>query len=306
LGAIVVASLLLGACYLYSASAVQSIEQVYPAEGRFVTVEGTRLHYTDKGRGDAIVLVHGASANLWDFEASIAPRLARTHRVVAFDRPGYGYSDRPDGRWVDPAHQARLLREALSELGVGHSILVGHSLGGAIVLAYALDYPDATGGIVLISGAAYPWKGGVAWTNHMATWPVLGSLFASTFVVPAANIMLEDAIEEVFAPNSPTPDYSERARVALALRPGPFRSSAEDVLRLSPYLEVQSQRYQNLSMPLMLISGKEDTIVPAWNHAHRLAALLPQARLVELERTGHTPHHVHPERVADLIAEFAR
>lgn len=304
-GAIGLPSLLLGAMYLYSAWAVQSAEHAHPPAGEFVTVEGSRLHYVDRGRGTTVVLVHGASASLVDFQASIAPRLARSHRVIAFDRPGYGYSERPDGDWVDPAHQARLLRKALDALGVHRAVLVGHSLGGAIVLAHALDYPEATAGVTLLGGTAYPWEGGVALANQVANWPLLGPLFTSTVVSPVGQLMIERAVAEVFAPNSPTPGYVERTGTALALRPASFRASAEDVLRMSPYLEQQSRRYADLKIPLLLITGDDDRIVPASNHAHRLVALLPQARLVEFEETGHAPHHVHVERVSELITGLA-
>lgn len=305
LGVVGLPSVLLAACYLYTAWSVHALERAHPPAGRFVQVEGTRLHYVDRGRGHPVVLVHGASASLTDFRASITPQLAATHRVIAFDRPGYGYSERPDGDWVDPAHQARLLRKALAALGIERATLVGHSLGGAIVLAHALDYPQATSGVILLGGAAYPWKGGVAWPNHAARVPVLGKLFASTLVVPAGKLLLEQAVAEVFAPNRPTRGYVERTGAALALRPDPFRASAEDVLRMSPYLELQSRRYAGLSLPLLLITGDDDRIVPAWNHAHRLVALLPHARLVELAATGHAPHHVHTEQVAGLIAGFS-
>lgn len=298
-------TLLLGALYLYSAWASRAAVEAHPPHGRFVDVEGVRLHYLDVGTGPAIVLIHGASTTLQDFEASILPLLAKTYRVIAFDRPGYGYSSRPAGPWLDPARQARLLHEALLEIGVERSVLVGHSLGGAIVLAYALNHPQATAGVVLIGGAAYPWEGGVAWTNHVANLPVFGPLFASTLVFPLGQLLLDGAVKEVFAPNSPPPDYIERTGIVLALRPESFQASAEDVLRLSPYLEQQSHRYGTFAQPLLLITGDSDSVVPAWNHAHRLVRLLPQARLVELEATGHAPHHVHPEAVTTLITDFA-
>lgn len=298
-------TLLSGTFYLYSAVATHSAEKAYPPHGRFVEVEGVRFHYVDAGTGPAIVLIHGASTTLRDFEASILPLLARAHRVIAFDRPGYGYSSRPAGPWLDPARQARLLHEALSQIGVERPVLVGHSLGGAIVLAYALNHPHATAGIVLIGGAAYPWEGGVAWTNQVANLPLIGPFFTSTLVFPLGQLLFDSAVKEVFAPNPPPPDYIERTGIVLALRPESFQASAEDVLRLSPYLERQSRLYAVLAPPLLLITGDSDGIVPAWNHAHRLARLLPQAKLVELEATGHAPHHVHSEAVTALIADFA-
>jgi pimeloyl-ACP methyl ester carboxylesterase len=298
-------TLVLLAGYLYSANEWNAIEATYPPQGQFVDVTGTRLHYTDKGKGPVIVLLHGASTTLADYEASITPKLVRNYRVIAFDRPGYGYSERPQGDWMNPARQAALVHGALRTLGVDKATIVGHSLGGAVALAYVLEYSETASGLVLLGGAAYPWKTGTAWTNHVAAMPYIGALFAATAVLPAANIKLKPGIAHVFSPNPIPDDYIHRTRIRLALRPQAFRSSAEDVLRLSPYLEGQSRRYGELTLPMLLITGTDDDVVPAWNHTDRLEKLLPHARIIRLTGTGHAPHHVHTHQVAQQIADFA-
>jgi pimeloyl-ACP methyl ester carboxylesterase len=149
-------------------------EQRHPPAGAFAEIEGVRLHYTDAGSGPPIVLVHGASTSLLDFQASIAGRLSKKHRVIAVDRPGHGYSERPPGVWPDPAQQARLIRLLAHALGVERPIIVGRSWSGSVVLAYLLDYPDEAAGGVLLAGGSHPWEGGVAWYNDVATVPVLG------------------------------------------------------------------------------------------------------------------------------------
>ncbi|MEM6308379.1 MAG: alpha/beta fold hydrolase, partial [Pseudomonadota bacterium] len=114
--------------------------QLYPPIGQFVEIDGVRLHYTDQGSGQAIVLIHGASGNLRDFAFDLAPELAKSHRVIAFDRPGLGYSERAtpayDNIWTSqaesPQEQAALLIAATRALGVKQPIVVGHSFGGAV------------------------------------------------------------------------------------------------------------------------------------------------------------------------------
>lgn len=307
---LVVVLLLVGlliAGHVYTDREVARIEKRHPPTGQFVTVDGVRLHYTRQGAGDGptVLLLHGASTSLMDFAASLTPPLARHLAVVAFDRPGYGWSTRPPGPWVDPARQAALVGAALDRLGIGQVVVVGHSLGGAVALALALDQPARTDGVVLLGGAAYPWTRGVAWPNHVAGVPGLGALFAHSVVVPAAGVRLEAGIAEVFEPNRVPPDYIERTAVRLAIRPDAFRASAEDVLRLSPYLAGQSRRYAELQMPMLLITGADDGVVPAWNHTDRLEQLLSQVQVVRFTGTGHAPHHVHTGKVVTLIARFA-
>jgi pimeloyl-ACP methyl ester carboxylesterase len=291
---------------LYSVVGAARAERDFPPLGRFVEVDGLRLHYLEQGRGRPIVLIHGASSNLRDFAASIMAPLAENHRVIAFDRPGYGYSERPSGSWPDPARQAELIHKALAQLNVTRPVLVGHSWSGSVVLAYLLDYPEQSAGGVLLAGGSHPWEGGVAWTNHLAGLPGLGPLFAATLVYPAGQFLMEQAIAEVFSPNPVTPDYAERTGVPLAMRPGQFLSTAEDVRNLSDFLDRQSRRYHEIRRPLLLITGKEDDIVPPWNHADRLIEQVPHADYVIFENTGHAPHHVHSRRIAGLIDTFAK
>ena len=101
-----------------------------PQSGTFMDVDGTRLHYVDRGSGPVIVLLHGNALRLEDFVAAgMIDRLAKHHRVIAFDRPGFGHSDRPRMQLWTPDAQAELLQKALKRLGVSNAVIVGHSLG---------------------------------------------------------------------------------------------------------------------------------------------------------------------------------
>ncbi|MBT6276537.1 MAG: alpha/beta hydrolase [Chromatiales bacterium] len=302
--AIALMALLLGGAYFYSVYEIGVLRDRYPPRGGFADIDGTTLHYVDSGTGSPIVLLHGANSSLVDFEASIAPPLRKRHRVISIDRPGYGFSTRPEGSWTDPADQAATVHALLKRIGVESAVVVGHSLGGAVAMAYALAYPRHTAAVILLGGVSHPWKRGVAWTNHVAMWPLVGPLFANTLVVPGGELALAKAIAAVFAPNHPPPGYEHKTAVRLALRPGPFRASAEDILRLSPYLAHQSQHYVQLKMPMLLITGENDTVVPAWNHSERLVKLLPNAKLVSIPNTGHAPHHVHVPLVVRQISDF--
>lgn len=295
----------LGVLALFSRQSTSRTEQRFAPTGTFVEVDGLRVHYREAGTGPVLVLIHGASTSLRDFSASIFAPLSRNHRVIAVDRPGHGYSDRPSGSWPDPARQAELIHRLLGKLDAKDPILVGHSWSGSVVLAYLLAYPDDASAGVLLAGATHPWTGGVAWYNELAGIPVLGELFTRTLVYPAGILSLDRAVAEVFAPNRVPDDYTETTAVRLSLRPETFRANAEDIRRLSGFLALQSQRYGEIEQPLLLLTGSEDTIVPAWNHSDRLSGQAPNAERVELEDTGHALHHTHPDRVVALIEAFA-
>lgn len=280
------------------------VEEAHPPQGEFVIVDGIRLHYTETGIGPAVVLIHGASTSLLDFEASIVEPLSRSHRVIAVDRPGHGYSERPDGGWPDPARQAGYLHGLLRELGVESPVLVGHSWSGSVVLAYLLAYPDSAAGGILLAGGSHPWQGGVAWYNDVAGVPLLGDLFVNTVAYPMGQLLLDAAIANVFDPNPVTQGYRRQTGVELSLRPRSFDANAEDVRRLSDFLGRQSRRYAEIQQPLLLLTGAEDDIVPSWNHADRLERQVEHTERIDFEDTGHALHHVRPEQVAAAISRF--
>src|ERR1043165_8484582 len=118
--------------------------------GEFVEGEGLRLHYLSRGEGRPVLLLHGISGFAHDFVPVLEVLDEKKFRAFAFDRPGHGYSERPanDGAM---SSQARLIRGALSSLGVRRPLVVGHSWGAALALSYALQYPGEVAALVLLA-----------------------------------------------------------------------------------------------------------------------------------------------------------
>ncbi len=305
LACVCVALALNAVLFFFSQREVNRLEHRYPPIGKLVKLDGLELHFVEAGSGPAVVLLHGASTNLRDFTASILYPLARRCRVVAFDRPGHGYSTYRGQHWMDPREQALAIQDALKQLGIERAFWLGHSWAGAVVMAALLEFRREVTGGVLLGGAAYPWQGGVGWSNHLLDIPLAGPAFANTLLMPAGRLLMDDQIAAAFEPNSPPPNYRQRTGIDLVLRPSQFSINGRDRRLLSDFLVKQSERYSTIGQPLLIIHGGEDDIVPAWNHADRLVKLLPQAVLSELPVTGHLPHHVHTEEVARQIARFA-
>lgn len=295
---------------LYSASYAARAARRFPPRGAFVEAGGVRIHYVDMGpadpKGAPIVLVHGASGNLGDMVESIMPELAKRHRVVAFDRPGHGWSERPASDEIaDPAAQARILREAVKKLGIEKPVLLGHSWGGALATAYALQFPEALSGLVVLSGATHVWEGATAWYHRVVGTPVVGALFLHTLMVPGGQLLMRAGVEGNFAPDAPPPGFAEKIGLPLLFRPRTFRANSIDSSRLRDYLGRQSRRYREIRVPTIIVTGNRDRTVWAKLHSYALHDEIAGSEMIKLVGVGHMPHYVRPDVVIDALTRLA-
>ena len=290
-----------------TAFGVASIEQQNPPRGRMVNVTGGRMHVVELGAAKAgeptIVMVHGASGNLEDLRP-LGERLTG-HHVILIDRPGHGWSERPDGAAdASPARQAALISETLTNMGVKRIVLVGHSLAGAVVTAFALAEPSRVAGLGMLAPVTHPWPGGISWYYTMTSTPIIGDLFAYTLAEPVGALLLPKVVESVFAPKLAPPDYAERSHAKLVLRPREFIANAQDVSALLDFVKQQSPHYGELKMPVAIFAGDSDDVVSVDIHARAFAKMVPQTKLTVLPGVGHMPHYAAPGLVAQAIEKM--
>ena len=280
-----------------------AVEAAFPPLGVLLEVDGVKLHALTRGAGPNLVLIHGASGNLRDMLPLIG-LLAGQYRVTAFDRPGLGWSDPiPDGASLRA--QALHLAKGAALLGITDPIVLGQSYGGSVALAWALDAPLRPKALVLVSAPSLPWPGKLdPWYRLTDNW------FGQNVVIPMVAAFVPEsyinrAVMGIFAPDAAPADYLTYIGAGLSIRRQSLRTNSDQVNALRDQIVAQSARYGELTLPIELVHGDADTIVPLAIHSQPLSVLLPNAHLTVLKGTGHMPHHAQPQAVVDAIARAA-
>ena len=301
--------LVLGAVFTWAHT--RRVERLYPATGRFMEVEGCRLHYIERGPDGAeplgtIVLLHGATSNLVEAMLGLGSALAPRYRVIAFDRPGHGWSRRRRGiGGAQPAWQAAVIAGALRRLGVRNAVIAGHSWSGAVVPHFGLDHTDVAGALFILSGVTHPWPGGyISWYNRLTASP-LGWLFARTLAIPIGLMLFRSAARKSFSPQPVPPGFLEKAFIPLVLRPAAFHANSRDIAVLHDAVTRQSARYGEIRLPAVVMGGDRDEIVWTDLHSRSFARDVAGAELVVLPGVGHLPQYARPDLVLSAIEALA-
>ncbi len=282
-------------------------ERRNPPQGRFITIDGVRLHYLERGSGPPIVLLHGLGALTNEMTASgIIDPLAADHRVIVFDRPGFGYSERPRGRIWTPAAQAALLRDALDTLRIQRPVIVGHSWGTMVALEMALSDPDATAGLVLLAGYYFPTLRLDVLLGFWPAVPVVGDILRYAVSPWLGRLSKPLLYKLLFAPAPVTQSFAEGVPSELIFRPWHLRSAAAEAALLIPGAAALGGRYRDLRPPTAIVGGPGDRIVNFERQSARLYQAVARSTLRTLPRTGHMIHHNAPEQVIALIREMVR
>jgi pimeloyl-ACP methyl ester carboxylesterase len=272
-----------------------------PPIGRFLDVDGVRLHYFEQGKGRAVLLIHGNGTLIQDFTVSgLVRTLAGRHRVIVIDRPGYGYSARPRRHWT-PQAQARLFKKALDQLGIETAIVHGHSWGTLVAIALALEFPSLVAGLVLGSGYYYPEPRPDVLLFSLPAIPLIGGVMRYTISPLVASAILPRMIERVFQPE-PVPERFDRLfPKGLMLRPSQLRAAAEDSALMVPSAAKLEPLYREIRVPVTIIAGSGDRVVEIHRHSERLHRELAGSDFIVLPGLGHMVHHLAPHAVATAI-----
>ena len=289
---LVAASTLAAAAFVQLRTA--AAERSHALRGRFIDIDGTTVHYLERGEGRPLVMLHGLGAMVDDLALSgLLSRAARHYRVLAFDRPGHGRSSRPRDRLWTPMAQAELLHQALRRLDVYHPVLLGHSFGATVAVAYALRYPVER--LVLVSGYYYPSARLDAPLLVPPAIPVIGDVLRYTVSPLVGRALWPAWLRLLFGPR-PVPRRFRAFPTWLALRPSQLRAVGEDAALLLPSVSALSREYATLRVPTTIVAGEADRYVSP-GQSRRLHSEVSGSRLVLIPGAGHMAHYAAGETI---------
>ncbi|MEH3159440.1 MAG: alpha/beta hydrolase [Sphingomonas taxi] len=285
----------------YAERIAREAERLVPQDGRHIQVDGARLHYVDRGSGPAIVMVHGLGGQLRNFSYAMLDLLSASHRVILVDRPGSGYSTADDGEPGIVA-QGTILGRFIEALGVERPLLVGHSLGGAVALALALERPELIRGLALIAPLTQAQEEVPENFRPLALVPpALRQLLAHTVGPPLTRLTRERGLRMVFAPETPPEDFATRGGGALTQRPSALAAAHADLKAAGDEMAGLVARYPDLAVPIAILFGRDDAVLDPTLHGRHTADTVPGTSL-ELIEGGHMIPVTAPEASADFVA----
>ncbi|MBE3111201.1 MAG: alpha/beta fold hydrolase [Acidobacteria bacterium] len=291
----------LGTVWSYSRRAIRRWEYVDLAAatkpGRLVEVDGVNLHYVEAGSGPPLLLLHGLNGSTFSFRL-LMPLLTPHFRTVALDLMGFGYSDRPQERDYSLGAQARLVAGFLDALDIDRASVLGHSLGGAIAMRLALDFPERVDRLILASSASDSEMRRCLRSSRLVR-PLLPVVAA--FTVQNQRFRRMSLRSSCYDPAFVTPEMIEGYLAPTRVK-GHLRALGSLMVdrRKDPPLDLST-----ISQPALIIWGAADRWLPA-SHAERIRALIPDSRVALIQNAGHLVLEEQPEDAAREIIDFLR
>ncbi len=291
---------------LFTARVARRVEALVPAEGRVIAVPGGSLHVDERGAGgQAVLLIHGLGGQLRHFTYGVADALADEFRVVSVDRPGSGWSPRAADAPADLSTQAAALAGLIDRIGLVRPLVVGHSLGGAVALALAIEHPHRVGALALIAPLTHP-ADSVPLAFRALT---IRSLFwrrlvAWTLATPAGILQRDIILGAVFGPEPVPADFGIRGGGLAGARPSQFLTASADLQALPATLPALVARYGELTLPVSVLFARGDQVLDWHRNGEALLTRIPSATL-ELVEGGHMLPITQPAPVAAFIRKAA-
>jgi pimeloyl-ACP methyl ester carboxylesterase len=289
---------------LYQSQRTSAAEATHPPVGRFLEADGATFHYVDIGEGPPIVLLHGIGQTLDDwFVSGVVDALLPMHRIIAIDRPGYGYS-KAKGDWT-PERQAGAIARLLHRLGADGAVVVGHGFGVLPAIALALRHPRFARALVLVGGIYLPGSPVGRYGRVVPSVPVLGPLARGILTPAIARAAMPALVRALFEPQPVPRTFEERFSIDFATRPAQLKAMAFDLGETDAATRRLAPRYAALGLPVTVVAGSGDAIVDPDRQSRVFAGLVPNGRILVVPAGGHMVHHTSPARIAAAILDTA-
>jgi pimeloyl-ACP methyl ester carboxylesterase len=290
---------------------VPALEGTHPPQdladedSQFVEINGLDVHLKARGEGEPVfVLLHGFGASLYSWDPVMEP-LSHIGQVIAFDRPAFGLTERPlewEGQNpYDPEAQVELVLGLLDHFGIREAILVGNSAGGSIAMQVALAHPDRVSKLILVDPAVYSGGGAPPWIRPLLATPQMrhiGPLIARQVQVRGPELL-----------DMAWHDPAKLRPETIDLYKKPLQADNWDKalweLTLASRASNLAERLDELTLPVLVITGDDDRIVPT-AESIRLSGDLRNARLAVISEAGHVPHEEQPAAFMEALVEFLK
>ena len=269
------------------------------AKGKFVTVSGKKVHYLEAGNGPPIILIHGFLYHTVMWRKNI-DALAEKFRVYAIDLWGWGYSEILKEKEYSFERYGKQVLGFMDALNIKKATLGGQSMGGGISVYVAAHYPDRVDRLILVDPAVIPYP--------MTT---IGRIYQFPFIGEFMNAIPGDALMRnniktiwFYDRNKVTEEYCKEVLQPFCVK-GSYAGSMfilRNVLK-EPYVEKEANLLAKMSIPTLIIHGREDKSVPL-DRSKRLNDLWKGSKLVIFDKAGHSPHEEYPEKFNKLAIEF--
>ena len=268
--------------------------------GRHIEFDGFTLRVAESGTGDqAVLLVHSSLGSLEDWE-TVVPLLDKKYRVIAIDRPGHGYSADPPAP-SSVALNARAVRGLITKLGLKEVVVVGHSYGGTVALKLAMEGLPALKGVVLVapgSSADFP----PTMLDRLITAPWIGRGIVRVLLPVIGEASIRAGAMRSIHPNADAmPKNFFAEHLPIWARPGPIRAHAEQAMIFDEELTAMVPAYPSIRIPVVVLQGDADALLPIRNGSAPLTRAIPGAELQTFANTGHYLQYVHPAAVAEAV-----
>ena len=293
--------LLIVLCAIFTAIITQKIKQSIPKFGKTTVLQDAEIHWYEAGQGRPIIMLHGLAGNLRNFTYALTEKLDRDYRVIAIDRAGCGWSKRSKSEIATLQEQARIISEFIEQEQIEKPLIVGHSLGGAIALALALEYKNQIAGLALICPVTQPVdKVPDIFRFLNISSPFLRFFVAHTFSSFIGILTRKNTFEIAFAPEPISENFSIRGGGDLALSSKAFIKTSEDLVFALSSASLLVGREQELDVPTKILFGEEDKIIDAKLHGEKFAKL-SGANIKILSGKGHMLPLTQPEECSTFI-----
>jgi pimeloyl-ACP methyl ester carboxylesterase len=292
---------------LVNRQGARNAERSNPPQGRFLEIGGVRLHYVERGKGAPLVLLHGNGSMIQDFLSSgLVDRAAEKYRVIVFDRPGYGHSQRPRGTVWSPDAQADLIHEALVQLGATPAVVLGHSWGSLVAAALALNHAASVKALVLASGYFYPTARVDVVAAAGPAVPIVGDILRYTLAPLVGRILWPRLMRKIFGPADTPRKFRQEFPKGLALRPSQLRASAAESALMIPGASALRTRYAALTMPVAIVAGALDQLIDTDRQSARLGRDVGHSTFRSVPGAGHMVHQTATAEVMAAIDDAAK